>query len=68
MELVFPAGDDFVGVTLMADVPDEVVFFHVEDVVEGEGYFDDSEGRTEVAAVSGDGLYDFGANFLSQDL
>ena len=39
MEDIFPAGKDLVGVSLVANVPDEGIFFQVQESVESDGQF-----------------------------
>ena len=68
LKLVFPAGYDFVGVALVADVPEELVLLEIEDVVEGECQFHDAEIACQVAACLGDGAEDEPAYFVGQDL
>ena len=47
----FPApGQDFVGIGLVADVPDQAVFRGIEDVMQGNGQFQDTQAGAEVAA------------------
>lgn len=60
------AGEDFVVVTLVADVPDEGVVGGVEDVVQGDGQLDRAEVGGEVAAGAGDGFNEVGAQFLGK--
>ena len=50
LEPVFSAGDDFVGVALMADVPEELVLLEIEDLVQCEGQFYDAEVARQMAA------------------
>jgi hypothetical protein len=44
------AGQDLVGVGLVADVPDQPVVRRVEDVMQGDGQFDRAEVGRQVAA------------------
>lgn len=53
-ELLATARKHLVGVALVCHVPDNIVFGHVEDVVERDGEFDDSERGGEVPAGFGD--------------
>ncbi len=57
------AGEQLVGVALMADVKEQAVGAEVKDVVQGDGELDDAEVGREVAAGLGDlvadGLADF---------
>ncbi len=52
-EALPPPGQNLVDVDLVADVPDEPVLGGVEDVVEGQGKFDDAEIGAQVAAGPG---------------
>ena len=42
-EAVFPTGQDFVHVHLVADVPDKLVFGRLKDPVQGDREFNDAE-------------------------
>ena len=53
LELIAPAGQYFVSVGLVSDVPDEFVVRGIEDVVNGDGQFDDAETGPEVSRVVG---------------
>ena len=66
VKTVLAAGEQFVDVALMADVPDEFVVRRGEDVVEGDGQFDDAEVGAEVAAVFGQLGDQFVADFPGQ--
>ena len=65
-ETVFPAGNDFMRVALVADVPEELVLLEIEDVVQGQGQLDDAEIAGKVAAGPGDGAEDEAAYFVGQ--
>ncbi len=65
-ELVAATGEDLVGVGLVADIPDQLVLWGIEDVMQGDGQLDDAEARGEVAAGPGHRPYDQVAYFLSQ--
>ena len=47
---IAPAGQDLVRIGLVADVPDQPVARRVEDVMQGDGQFDDAEPGAEMAA------------------
>ena len=49
-EFVFSAREDFMGITLMADIPEELVVFEIEDVMQGDGQLDRAEVAGEVSA------------------
>ena len=51
-----PAGDDFVGVTLMADIPDDLVCRGIENPVQGQGQVDNPQVGRQVPAVARDHL------------
>ena len=63
---VFTAGQDFVRIALMADIPHQMVFRRVVDIMQGDGEFD----RTQVAGeMAAGGRYRFeqeGAQFGTQ--
>ena len=59
VKAVPPAGNDLVGIGLMADIPDEAVYGRVETVVERQGQFDSTEVGSEMAAGLGEGFKDF---------
>jgi len=63
-EAVAPAGDDLVGVALVADVPDDLVARAVEDAVEGDGEFNGAEARGKVAADLAHAAEDEGADLV----
>ena len=65
-EAVPSSREHFVGVALVGDVPDDVIFGHVEYVVEGDGEFDDAEGGGEVASGFGDGFDELPSEFVSE--
>lgn len=52
----------------MRDVPDETVVGGVENVVEGDGKFDDAKRGAKVAAGVGDGAEDVPAEFVDEFL
>ena len=58
VELLIAAGEKFVGVHLVPDVPDEGVLRRLELEVHGEGQFHRAEVRREVPAVLRDGIHD----------
>ena len=55
-DAVAPAGQDFVRIGLVADVPDEPVLGRVEHVMERDRQLDDAETGAEMAAGGGDGV------------
>ena len=65
-DAVAAAGEDFVGIALMADVPDDLVARGIEDGVQGDGEFNDAKTGAKVAAGHRDGRDGFGAEFIGQ--
>ena len=63
-DAVAAAGQDLVGIGLMADVPDQAVARRIEDVMDGRGQFDDAEAGAEMAAGHGDGVDGFLTQFV----
>ena len=63
VKLVEPAGDHLVAVRLVADVPNDLVFGSVENVVERQCQFDRAQACTEVPARFADVFEDFFAQF-----
>ena len=61
-----PAGQQLMGITLVAHVPDDFILGAVEDVMKGQGQLHDAQIRGQMAAVTGDGFNDQGADFLGQ--
>ena len=61
-----PAGQNFVRITLMADIPDQPVPRRVENVVDGNRQFDDAQGRAQVAAGYGNRAHRIVAEFLRE--
>src|SRR6202034_1624943 len=60
------SGKDLVNVGLVADVEDKFVGGRVEDRMESEGKFDDSEIGTEMAASFGESLNQEDTNLFRQ--
>ena len=67
VELLAPARDELVGVSLVTHIPDDLVPGGIEDVVEGKGELHGAQRRGQVAAVFGAGLDDDPANVLGED-
>ncbi|EKY09651.1 hypothetical protein HMPREF9120_00356 [Neisseria sp. oral taxon 020 str. F0370] len=63
---VFAAGENFVGIALVADVPNQMVVRRVVNVMQGDGEFDRAEVAGEVAAGFADGFEQEGADFAAQ--
>jgi len=61
-----PAGDDLVGVGLMADIPDDLVLRGIQDMMEGEGQFDHAERWGKVAPGLAGGLNNIVADLPRQ--
>src|SRR4029077_15531799 len=56
---VAPPGENFGGIGLMADIPDQPVVRRVEHVVQRYRQLDDTQSRAEVAARLGAGVDEF---------
>src|SRR6187551_2233627 len=61
---VTPAGQNFVRISLVADVPDQLVIGRIKNVVKGHREFDDTEARAEVTACDGDRVDRFSAQLI----
>ncbi len=61
---VAAAGQDFVRVGLMPDIPDHPIMRRIEDVVECDGQLDDAKPGAKMAAGHGHGVDHLGAQFL----
>ena len=67
-EPLAPAGEDFVHVGLMADVPNQPIGRKIEHAMQRERQLDDAEVRREVAAVDGARSNEQIANLTRQDV
>ena len=67
-ETILPAGEQFVHVRLMADVPHELVLWRFEHPMQSHRQFHHAEVRPEVSAVIGQAADQFLAQFLRQFL
>ena len=65
-DAVAAAGQDFVRIALVADVPDQDVLRGLEDVVQGDGQLDHAEAGAEVAAGDGDGVDGLGPQLVGE--
>jgi hypothetical protein len=63
-DAVAAAGDDLVGIALVAHVPDQLVIRRVEDRVDRDGQLDDAKRRPEVPAGDGHGADRLGAQLV----
>ena len=64
---VAAACQDFVRITLMPHIPDQLVARRVEDRVNGNGQFDHTQRRSKMPARFADGMYNFAADFIGED-
>ena len=64
-DAVAAAGQDLVRIGLVADVPDQPIFRRVEDVVQGDGQFDDAQPGAEMAAGDRHCIDKLGAQFAA---
>ena len=58
MKHLAATGQDLVAVSLVADVPDQLVMGSIEDVMKGDGKFDDPEGGAKMTSVHGNHVDD----------
>lgn len=68
MKLIAPAGQNFMGIRLMANVPDKFIERCFEHIVNGYGQFDRAKAGTQVTRISGNHLDDISAQFITQGL
>jgi len=64
VEAVFAAGQDFVGVALVADIEDELIIGGVENGVDGGGEFDHAKSCAQVTTGFCDGVDHEVADFV----
>src|ERR1041385_4469435 len=55
-DAVAAAGEDFVRVALVPDVPDQAIGWRIEQVVQGDRQLDDAQSGAEMAAGAGNGF------------
>ena len=65
-ELVATTGNDFVGIGLVAHVPDEFIVGGVEDVVQGQGQLDGAKAGGQMSGMGGKGVDDVVAQLDAQ--
>ncbi len=65
---ITPAGQNFVWIGLVTDVPDQLVIGRVENVVKGHREFDDAEACAEMTAGDCDRIDRFSAQFIGNPL
>ena len=63
VEPVRPSGKNFVGIGLMAHVPDYFVAFGIKDRQHGQGQFHHAERRSKMPARAGNRFHQRGAQF-----
>src|SRR5689334_483611 len=61
---VTASGQDFMRISLMANIPDELVGRRVENIVQRDGQLDDAEARTKMSAGGGDHVDGLGAQLI----
>ena len=61
-----PRGQDLVRISLMADIPDQLVIGRVEDIVDRDSQFDHAETRAEVPAGCADGADHLAAQLVGK--
>ena len=68
MQQIAPAGQHFVRVGLVTDIPDQPVVRRVEYVVQGDRQFDRAQARRKMPPHRADGIDQVGAQFVGQGL
>jgi hypothetical protein len=63
-EFIFSSGDDFVGVTLMADVPEKLVGLKIENTMQCQRQFHYAEITCQMPAGLADRIQDKTADFI----
>ncbi len=59
-------GQDFMGIALVADVPDNLVFRCIKDGMQGDGQFDHAQTRAQMPAGDGNRRDGFSAEFIGK--
>ena len=67
-QLLAPARDDLMNITLVADIPDQLVFGNVIDFMQSQRQLHDAQRRGQMAAGLGNSLGQINADFLGQHL
>ncbi len=65
-DLVAPAGENFMRLALMPDIPDQTVIRRIEHGVNGDGQFDNAKTRAKMATGGGHGIDRFTAQFVGK--
>ena len=63
-DAITPAGQNFVRISLVTDIPDQLVIGRVKNVVKGHREFDDAKTRAEMAAGDSHSVDRFSAQFI----
>ena len=63
---VAPPGQDFVRIGLVPDVPDDAVARRIENLMQGQGEFDDAEPGAQMPASNRNGADRFGAQLIGE--
>ena len=58
------SGNDLVRIALMADIPDQPVFWCVEDIMDGSRQLDHAQAGTQMSAGCGYGIDHFGTQLV----
>jgi hypothetical protein len=66
LELVFPSGQQFMGICLMADIPDYLIIGTVENPVQGNRQLDNSQAGGQMPTVNSHDSHKFLPDFISQ--
>ena len=68
MERFKTAGQQLVGVSLVPDIPDDLVLRGIEHPVQSDRQFDHAKRARQMAAVGGDNIDDLGADFVTDSV
>jgi hypothetical protein len=66
MEFISSVGQKFVGVCLMAHIPNDFILRGIKHIMERKGKFHDTQAGGQVPSGFGNSLYDFFPDFLGQ--
>jgi hypothetical protein len=53
MKTILPSGNEFMGIGLVADIPDQFILGGIEDIVEGKGELDHTKTRSQMTTSFG---------------
>ena len=64
--LVAPSGENFMGITLVTDVPNQAVIRGIENMMQGDRKLDNAQRSAKVPARDGDHAHGLAAHFIGQ--